>query len=125
VLLPEGCGPRFVQWARGQQTLGRCVVYGWLSIDDDPGRAAARLLPTVERWLEVDWFPHPRRLAGPAEASAQALIPEITVCGDGPACASAVQRFADAGADMFVLSPPADDYDAQLEAFAQNVIPNL
>jgi 5,10-methylenetetrahydromethanopterin reductase len=122
VLLPEGCAPSFVEWARAQASVNRCVVYAWLSIDDDPGRAAERLLPTVESWLNVDWFPHPRRLAGANEKPPRELAPEIAVCGDAAACAAALQRFARAGADTLVLSPLPDDYDAQLAAFAHNVM---
>jgi alkanesulfonate monooxygenase SsuD/methylene tetrahydromethanopterin reductase-like flavin-dependent oxidoreductase (luciferase family) len=122
VLLPEGCGPSFVEWARTHASVNRCVVYAWLCIDADPDRAAERLVPTVESWLDVDWFPHPQRLAGASEASPRALIPEIAVCGDADDCAAAIRRFAVAGADMLVLSPLPDDYDAQLAALAQNVM---
>jgi 5,10-methylenetetrahydromethanopterin reductase len=122
VLIPEGCGPAFVQWARREQTFKRCVVYAWLSIDDDPDRAAQRLLPTVEGWLQVKFFPHPHRVARTTETPPAELAPEIAVCGDATHCEASVRRYAQAGADTLVLSPPPGDYDAQLEAFAQKVL---
>jgi alkanesulfonate monooxygenase SsuD/methylene tetrahydromethanopterin reductase-like flavin-dependent oxidoreductase (luciferase family) len=134
MLLPEGCGPAFVEWAvpQGRSTPAqRCVVYAWLSIDEDPGRAAERLVPTIDGWLESDHFPHPQRLAGmtepppPGDPARRALVPEITVCGDAEACAESVRRFAAAGADTLVLVPPADQRDAQIEAFAERVMPLL
>jgi 5,10-methylenetetrahydromethanopterin reductase len=122
VLVPEGCGPAFVEWARTQASINRRVVYAWLSIDDDPDRAARRLRPTVEQWLDVDWFPHPRRVARADQRPASELIPDIAVCGDAAGCEVAISRFARAGADTLVLSPLPADYRAQLEAFAQKVL---
>jgi 5,10-methylenetetrahydromethanopterin reductase len=133
MLLPEGCGPAFVEWAipqaRATQT-HRCVVYAWLSIDEDPGRAADRLVPGVERWLDSGHYPHPQRLAGlagppppPGDPARTKLVPEITVCGDAEACAASVRRFAAAGADTLVLVPPPDQPDAQIEMFAERVMP--
>jgi alkanesulfonate monooxygenase SsuD/methylene tetrahydromethanopterin reductase-like flavin-dependent oxidoreductase (luciferase family) len=40
-------------------------------------------------------------------------IPDIGVAGDAQAVADAVQRWADAGADMVVLQPTPDDPDPE------------
>lgn len=50
-----------MKWAIAQTSAtatARCVVYSWLSIDDDPARARHRLMPAIDRWLELDLFPH-------------------------------------------------------------------
>ena len=50
ILLPEGSGPAFVEWAIGQTSATsalRCVVDCWFSIDDDPVCARRRLLPAL------------------------------------------------------------------------------
>jgi 5,10-methylenetetrahydromethanopterin reductase len=134
ILLPEGSGPAFVEWAIGQTSATaalRCVVYCWFSIDDDPVCARRRLLPGVDRWLELDLFPHARRAAGatdplaPSDPARLALVDAISVCGDHEMCADAVRRLASAGADTVVLAPPGDDLDGQLTRFAREVRPLL
>jgi 5,10-methylenetetrahydromethanopterin reductase len=134
ILLPEGSGPAFVEWAIAHTTAthtARCVVYSWLSIDDEPARARRRLLPAIDLWLESDLFPHAKRAAGVAEPVAQgdparlALADAISICGDTAMCAAAVRRLAAAGADTIALTPPADDPEAQLDRFAHDVMPLL
>jgi 5,10-methylenetetrahydromethanopterin reductase len=133
ILLPEGCAPAFVEWAIEQtsMTAPRCVVYSWFSIDDDPVRARRRLRPAIEHWLESDLFPHPRRAAGVLDPPSRgdparlALADAISICGDREMCAGAVRRLAGAGADTVVLAAPGDDYRAQIERFAQEVMPLL
>jgi 5,10-methylenetetrahydromethanopterin reductase len=134
ILLPEGCGPAFVQWAIGQTLASsdaRCVVYSWFSIDDDPVRARRRLMPAIGHWLDSDLFPHARRAAGvadpppPGDPARLALTDAISVCGDREACADAVRRLAAAGADTIVLAAQGDEFEAQLERFAREVMPGL
>jgi 5,10-methylenetetrahydromethanopterin reductase len=134
ILLPEGCGPAFVEWAIGQTSATstpRCVVYSWFSIDDDPVRARRRLMPAIERWLEGDLFPHPRRAAGvadpppPGDLARLALADAISICGDRDTCADGVRRLAAAGADTIVLAAQGDELEAQLERFAREVMPLL
>jgi 5,10-methylenetetrahydromethanopterin reductase len=134
VLLPEGCGPAFVEWALGQTSAAsppRCVVYSWFSIDDDPTRAQRRLMPAIDRWLEGDLFPHPRRVAGvtdpppPGDPARHALTDAIAICGDAEMCARAVHRLAAAGADTIVVAAQGDDIEFQLERFAREVMPVL
>ena len=134
ILLPEGCGPAFVQRAIEQTSMAatpRCVVYSWFSIDDDPVRARHRLSPAIEHWLESDLFPHARRAAGVpdppprADPTRLAVADAVAICGDREMCAGAVRRLAEAGADTVVLAAPGDDYEAQIERFAQEVMPLL
>jgi 5,10-methylenetetrahydromethanopterin reductase len=134
ILLPEGSGPAFVKWAVAQTsaaTLARCVVYSWLSIDDDPARARRRLLPAIDVWLESGLFPHAKQAAGvtgplaPGDPERLSLAEAISVCGDIEMCADAVRQLAAAGADTVVLAPPADELEAQLERFARDVMPLL
>jgi alkanesulfonate monooxygenase SsuD/methylene tetrahydromethanopterin reductase-like flavin-dependent oxidoreductase (luciferase family) len=134
ILLPEGCGPSFVEWALGQTSATstpRCVVYTWFSIDDDPVRAQCRLMPAIDDWLDGDLFPHPRRAAGVADApppgdpARLALAEAIGICGDREMCAEAVQRLAAAGADTIVLAAQGDEIESQLERFAREVMPVL
>jgi len=134
ILLPEGSGPAFVQWAIGQMSAtapARCVVYSWFSVDDDPARARRRLMPALDRWLELDLFPHARRAAGmtasvpPGGPARLPLVDAISVCGDSEMCADAIRRLAAAGTDTVVLAPPGDDLDGQLTRFASDVRPLL
>jgi 5,10-methylenetetrahydromethanopterin reductase len=134
ILLPEGCGPEFVEWAIGQTSAAsppRCVVYSWLSIDDDPDRARGRLSPAIDSWLEGDLLPYPRRAAGaadpppPGDPARLALADTISACGIPETCAEAVRQLAAAGADTVVLAVPGDEAEAQLARFAGEVMPLL
>jgi 5,10-methylenetetrahydromethanopterin reductase len=134
ILLPEGSGPAFVRWAIAQTsaaTAARCVVYSWLSIDDEPTRARRRLMPAIDLWLNSDLFPHAKRAAGvaellpPGDPARLALTDAISICGDVGMCADAVRQLAAAGADTIVLAPPADELEPQVERFAHDVMPLL
>lgn len=147
VLLPEGCGPAFVRWAIEQMAANaqepdparaarRCVIYSWFALDERPERALSRLLPALEKWAASPLYPYPRALAGletpPAdsahelEADALAeLAARAAVCGDPAACARAIGALHDAGADQIMLVPQGPDGPAQLEAFAEHVVPLL
>lgn len=134
ILLPEGCGPAFVEWALGQ-TSGtarpRCVVYSWFSIHDDPLQAQRRLMPAIDHWLEADLFPYPRRIARVTDPPPLgdprrlALTDALAICGDREMCATGVQRLADAGADTIALVTSGDELESQLERFAREVVPVL
>jgi len=134
ILLPEGSGPAFVEWAIGQTSATRalrCVVYSWISIDDDPARARRRLMPAIDHWLDSDLFTYPRRAAGatdpppPGDPARLALADAISVCGDQEMCADGVRRLVSAGADTVVLMTPGDDLEGQVTRFAQEVRPLL
>jgi 5,10-methylenetetrahydromethanopterin reductase len=134
ILLPEGSGPAFVEWAIGQTsatTALRCVVYSWISIDDDPARARRRLMPAIDRWLDSDLFTYPRRAAGatdpppPGDPARLALADAVSVSGDHEVCAAGVRRLVSAGADTVVLMAPEDDLEGQVTRFAGEVRPLL
>jgi alkanesulfonate monooxygenase SsuD/methylene tetrahydromethanopterin reductase-like flavin-dependent oxidoreductase (luciferase family) len=134
ILLPEGCGPAFVEWATAQISANppaRCVVYSWFSLDDDPARARERLMPALDQWLELDLFPYARSAAGvadpppPDDPARPALADAISICGTKEMCADAVRRLAAAGADTIALVVPGDDLEDQLERFAGEVMPLL
>ena len=134
ILLPEGSGPAFVKWAIARTSAtatARCVVYSWLSIDDDPARARHRLRPAIDRWLELDLFPYARRAAGMADPPPAgdpgrlAVTDAVSICGDRVMCAAAVRRLAAAGADTIVLAATEDELEAQLHRCVLEVIPLL
>jgi alkanesulfonate monooxygenase SsuD/methylene tetrahydromethanopterin reductase-like flavin-dependent oxidoreductase (luciferase family) len=123
ILLVEGAGAPFVEWAVRQANAadGRvnppeCVVYAWLRIDDDDERAKRILHPTLEHWRGSGPCPEPMRLA-PAD------LRELGGVGDPPACARAIGRLAAAGAQSVVLAPLGDDIEAQLDRLAAEVLP--
>jgi 5,10-methylenetetrahydromethanopterin reductase len=130
LLLPEGCGPAFVEWAAAELSDERpqarpCrVVYAWLRIDDDPGAAEAALRPALAGWLASGIYPEPLRRAGvplpPRSArDFRALTRELAVAGDAAACAAAIARLAAAGADSVVLAPVGPDPAGQIEKLAE------
>lgn len=132
VLLPEGCGPAFVHWAIDQMSAAaapRCVVYSWFSIDEDAARARHRVMPAIEQWLDSDLFPHPKRVAGasdpPRPGDPARLADAISICGDREMCAGSVRRLVEAGADTVLLVAPGDEFETQLERFADGVMPLL
>src|SRR6202012_3249707 len=71
VLLPEGCGAPFIQYASskvrgaaaGDGGSAEVGAYAWLRLGDDgPGREA--VAAAVAGWLEMGLFPGPMRKAG-------------------------------------------------------------
>ena len=128
IVLPEGCGPGFVEWAiaaTGAPRPPRCVVYAWLSIDDDPDRARSRLRPAVDGWLAKAVYPEARRLAAELGASGDrgAVVDRVAICGDARTCAETIRRLGAAGADEVVVLPLEDDCTRQLDALATTVLP--
>ena len=133
LLLPEGCGPAFVRWARSEmrderpEASRRCVVYAWLRIDDDPSSAYEELRPAVEGWLGSGLYPEPLRRAGvrlppESEHDFQTLARELAVAGDPASCAAAIRGLAEAGADSVVLAPVGPDPAGQVERLAGEVL---
>jgi 5,10-methylenetetrahydromethanopterin reductase len=121
ILLAEGAGAPFVEWAVRQATdaaAGRedppeCVVYAWLRIGEDEDR---HLAPAVEHWRAGGHYPEPVRLA-PADER------ELAVAGSPGECAAAIARLAAAGAHSVVLAPLGVDVDEQLDRLAAEVLP--
>jgi alkanesulfonate monooxygenase SsuD/methylene tetrahydromethanopterin reductase-like flavin-dependent oxidoreductase (luciferase family) len=119
ILLAEGAGPAFVEWAVGQASNGRrpeCVVYAWMRVDEDEDRVRALLTPALEHWSGSGNYPEPVRLA-PADPL------ELGVLGDPAACARAIGRLAEAGAHSVVMVPLGDDREEQLDRLAADVLP--
>jgi alkanesulfonate monooxygenase SsuD/methylene tetrahydromethanopterin reductase-like flavin-dependent oxidoreductase (luciferase family) len=85
----------------------------------------------IDEWLRGDLYPHPRRIAGVADApppgdpARLALADTISVCGDPEMCADAVRRLAAAGADTIALFAHGDGFEDQLVRFAREVMPLL
>jgi alkanesulfonate monooxygenase SsuD/methylene tetrahydromethanopterin reductase-like flavin-dependent oxidoreductase (luciferase family) len=126
LVVPEGATDEAVAWAaRLAGHRGEMVVYAWLRIEDDPGSAWEQLAPVLREWrdggvypnLEVFW-----RLASGA-APGRDLAARAAVAGPPGDCASAVRRLAEAGASSVVLWPIGADPNAQLERFAEDVVP--
>jgi alkanesulfonate monooxygenase SsuD/methylene tetrahydromethanopterin reductase-like flavin-dependent oxidoreductase (luciferase family) len=136
-LLPQGATPAAVRWARSltatHDPASQTVVYAWLSMDDDITNARAALIPEVERWRDIERYPElarrlPHAIAGPLSPEQSTLgqtLDEMAIVGDPPSCASAVRRFAQAGADSVVLRPPVVGAWAQIERFAAQVFQRL
>lgn len=138
LLLPEGCGPRFVADAKeiaeaAAETSAappRIVAYAWLRIDDDePARLA--LTDAVSHWVNSGLFPGPVRAVGvdaPPQAErpvSRALADELSVVGSADQCGQAVGRFAGAGVDSLVLAAIGSDYAEQYERFTDQVLPTV
>jgi alkanesulfonate monooxygenase SsuD/methylene tetrahydromethanopterin reductase-like flavin-dependent oxidoreductase (luciferase family) len=133
LLMPEGCGPAFVEWAAAElrderpQAELRKVVYAWLRIDDDPSAAEAALRPALEGWLASGLYPEPLKRAGvplppQSEDDFETLTRELAVAGEPSQCAAAIERLAAAGADSVVLVPVGSDPAGQVERLAGEVL---
>jgi 5,10-methylenetetrahydromethanopterin reductase len=126
LLLPEGSGESTIGWARGVLGAGRrLVAYAWLSVDEDPERARAALLPQVRRWREMGLYPGNYARSGFPEADAvqPADVDRVAIAGTPAECAKALLRFADEGASTIVVVPVAEDPVEQLARFAEDVLP--
>ncbi len=135
VLIPEGCGLRFVEWAREQVRAARdrsgeprTFVYVWAQLEDDDERARELLRPGVDKWLGSGLYPEPVRAAALPEPLAPGPVPRevsdrLAIAGDPDACRAALQRFAATGADSIILFPIGDDYEEQARRFAAEVLP--
>jgi 5,10-methylenetetrahydromethanopterin reductase len=136
LLLPEGCGPRFIADAKAiaEAAAGtpaaapRIVAYAWLRIDEDePARLA--LTDAVSHWVSSGLFPGPVRAVevdAPPPAGmpvSRALADELGVVGSAAQCGDAVGRFAGAGVDSVVLAAIGSHYAEQYERFADQVLP--
>lgn len=135
LLLPEGCGPAFIGQARDRVAAARrgsfrTAVYAWLAIDDDDRRARSALAPAVAHWLDSGLYPGPVAAAGmsagtaPGELTAE-QAGELALAGDAHACAAAVRRWAQAGADAVILTAPGPGWQSQYERFGSEVLPLL
>lgn len=133
LLLPEGCGPAFVELAASQlrderpEAKQRRVVYAWLRIEDDLEAAAAALRPALEGWLDSGLYPEPLKRAGVplpprSDEDLQTLTRELAVAGEPSQCAAALERLTAAGADHIALVPVGPDFAGQVEKLAGEVL---
>jgi 5,10-methylenetetrahydromethanopterin reductase len=140
LLLPEGCGQRFIATARTSMLAAssssdspqqpELITYCWLRIDDDEARARRVLAGVISDWAASGLYPGPVAVAGvngsPDEQSiSRELADEIGIVGSPTDCSEAVVRFARAGAARVVLAAIGPDYAAQYERFASAVLPTL
>jgi 5,10-methylenetetrahydromethanopterin reductase len=136
LLLPEGCGPRFVAYAKqlAERQLPlrgspfTTVAYAWLRIGDDESARAA-LTEAVSHWIGSGLYTGPMREAGIQAAPAlgsvsREIADELAIVGTDTQCTAAVDRFVDAGAQRLVLAAVGCDFAEQYEQFAQDVLPN-
>ena len=79
----------------------------YIAIDNDEKRAEGRLR---------DWF-------GQRYKNAE-MASQVSIWGSAAKCADKLGELADAGAEMVLLNP-AFDHMAQLEALAQDVVPQI
>lgn len=124
-LLPEGCGPDFVEWATataGHSDRGvpdERIVYAWARVDDDAAAARTELEPSIRNWLDSNLYPEAYRRAGVEDPTAPVdlarLADRLTVHGDPASCAEALRRFAVAGATRVIVVPVGDDPAGQVE----------
>src|ERR1700759_2265141 len=134
LLLPEGCGPQFVAYAKGRaegtNRIGgplSIVVYAWLRVGDDES-ARATLSEAVSHWSASGLYPGPMSKAGVNGQTALGPVPreiadELAIVGERDHCVAAVDRFVKAGAQRLVLAAVGSDFDEQYERFAEEVLP--
>ena len=133
LLLPEGCGPDFVRWAGGADSVSpKRVTYTWLAIDEHRSEALARVAPSLKRWAVSEHYPWPRELAGLGQAPVQvsdseiaALAARVSVAGTARDCAASIQRLFDAGSDRVILVPQGPDPLSELRRVASAVAPAI
>jgi 5,10-methylenetetrahydromethanopterin reductase len=135
LLLPEGCGPKFI--AHATQLAARAhrvpaspleiVVYAWLRIGEDRAARAA-LTDAVSQWVGSGLYAGPMREAG-IDASPEVgpigrqVADELAIVGTAAQCVAGVDRFVDAGAQRLILAALGADVADQYETFAQEVLP--
>ena len=134
LLLPEGCGPRFVGHAREltqRAALGpsspSIVVYSWLAAG---ARAHTRrqLADVISRWLESGLYRAPiDAVRATASVDAvevnDAIAEELAITGPTGSCVEVTRRFLAAGADRLVLAAIAPDFAEQYTLFAEEILP--
>ncbi len=81
----------------------------YLAVDDDPGRARERVTAGLHRLYGFFGMPD--------------LTP-TAVCGPPDACVRGLREVADAGAELILLNPLADE-EEQMERLSAEVIPRL
>lgn len=133
LLIPEGCGPAFVNWAGAvHPDPPKRVTYAWLAIAEDRADALAHVAPALRSWAESEHYPWPRELAGLgreavelSDAQIPSLAGETCVAGTAADCAISLQRLFDAGSDRVILVPRGPDPLQELATVGTAVAPRL
>jgi 5,10-methylenetetrahydromethanopterin reductase len=135
LLLPEGCGPKFIahatQLAAQAHRVPACpleiVVYAWMRIGEDRAARAA-LTEAVSHWVGSGLYAGPMREAG-IDASPdlgpidRPAADQLAIVGTEAQCVAGVDRFVHAGAQRLVLAALGADVADQYETFARDVLP--
>ena len=137
VLLPEGCGAPFIEYAsskvRAAAPAGgasaEVVAYAWLRLGDD-APARETIAAAVAGWLDMGLFPGPMRAVGIGASAGVGTLPqpaidELAITGRVEQCAGSAQRMLDAGLSSLVVAAVGDDHLEQYELFARDVVPEL
>jgi 5,10-methylenetetrahydromethanopterin reductase len=137
LLLPEGCGPRFIAHARQIMRTAtqprlhppEMVVYAWLRLGEDE-RARSELADAVSHWIASGLYPGPMREAGidaspPSGPVAREAADELAIVGTARQCADGVARFVNSGAQRLILAAVGADFVDQYTRFAEEVVPLL
>jgi 5,10-methylenetetrahydromethanopterin reductase len=135
LLLPEGCGPRFIAHAKELTARARhptaspfeLVVYTWLRIGEDRA-ARAELTEAVSNWVGSGLYTGPMREAGIARLPDLGPIDrrtadEVAIVGTASQCAAGVDRFVGAGAQRLIVAALGADFSDQYATFAADVLP--
>jgi 5,10-methylenetetrahydromethanopterin reductase len=135
LLLPEGCGPKFIAHARQLTARARrdppcpleIVVYAWLRIGEDRAARTA-LTEAVSHWVDSGLYAGPMREAGIDRSPDlgpidRQVADELAIVGTGAECVAGVERFGDAGAQRLILAALGADFSDQYEMFAKEVLP--
>jgi 5,10-methylenetetrahydromethanopterin reductase len=137
LLVPEGCGQKFIAAARTSMLAAssssespELIAYCWLRVDDDEARARQLLGGAVSEWAASGLFPDPVAASGvngslEEHPISRELADELGIVGSPADCAQSVARFSRAGAARLILAAIGPDYDSQYERFASAVLPTL
>jgi alkanesulfonate monooxygenase SsuD/methylene tetrahydromethanopterin reductase-like flavin-dependent oxidoreductase (luciferase family) len=131
IVLPELSSPAAVRWARAQMgasgRVGITVVFGMVSIDDDPARALAQTRARLQRIIEFQIYPRLTEIAGLGADGGGELddhtLRSVAVAGTPADGAKTVADWAAAGADSVVIVAGADEPRRSYERFAAEVVP--
>lgn len=125
LLLPEGCGPRFIAHAREKMrdavpagaAVPEIVAYAWLRVGEHESSRAI-VSDSLADWRASGLYPGPVGIANGGSSGLIELVDELAAVGPSEACAAMVHRLADAGADRVILTAVGDGIDEQYSRFA-------
>jgi alkanesulfonate monooxygenase SsuD/methylene tetrahydromethanopterin reductase-like flavin-dependent oxidoreductase (luciferase family) len=108
---------------------GDTVLLAFLSIGDERAEALRQVRPRLQRLVDFKIYPRLTEIAGMgADGSGEmtdAILQSIAVAGTPTDCLEVIHDWHRAGADCVVLVAGSDDYRANVERFAAEVLPEL